>query len=223
MGAEPLSGSSMSPNRIRSIVLYTATGIVLLFALVGLLFAVEQKRAQVETSAVLSAVFSSGVLRDADKRGSGRTIEIVIQRDPHCFMCSVEGEIDDFSWFGQSLKSRVSSLTHTWFAQSSPITRFSFFMNSVFSTDIRADLALPNGARAVFIYPSDLQTKTGESQPRFPEFFVVSHVGLNLGKTEALLYVDHFCGGLCGSGDYFLMRKANGVWRIVDRLNAWVT
>src|ERR1700733_10161150 len=83
MGANPLSGSSMSPNRIRSIVLYTTTGMVLLFALVGLLFAVEQKRTQVETSPVLSS-FSHQEFCVTDKRGSGRTIEIVI-RDESAF------------------------------------------------------------------------------------------------------------------------------------------
>ena len=99
-------------------------------------------------------------------------------------------------------------------------------MNSVFSTGISTDLTLPKGARAVSINRSDLGTKTNEFEARFPNnfgFFVVSHVGLNLGKTEALLYVNHFCGGLCGSGDYVLMRKVNGVWHIVDRYRTWVS
>ena len=51
----------------------------------------------------------------------------------------------------------------------------------------------------------------------------VSHVGLNLNKTEALLYVDHFCGGLCGRGEYVLMRKVNGVWHVVDSHVTWVS
>jgi len=94
------------------------------------------------------------------------------------------------------------------------------------STDISTDLRLPSGARAVFIDPSDLGAKTSDFEARFPNnlgYFVVSHLGLNLNKTEALLYVDHFCGGLCGGGDYVLMRKVNGVWNIVDRRGTWVS
>lgn len=53
--------------------------------------------------------------------------------------------------------------------------------------------------------------------------FVVSHVGLNLKKTEALLYVDHLCPGLCGGGAYVLMRKANGVWLVVGQRATWVS
>jgi hypothetical protein len=213
--------SNMSLNRFKSIALYAAVGIGLLIVFVGLLFAVEQRRTQAETGAVLSALFSQGVLHDIDKLdAAGRTIEIVIQRSPGCRICPGDG------WFARSLPFRESSLSHTWFAQSSRMTRISFFLNSVFSTDISTDLCLPSGARAVFVNASELRTKTSDFEARFPNnlgFFVVSHVGLNLNKTEALLYVDHFCGGLCGSGDYVLMRKVNGVWRIVDRQNTWVS
>ena len=220
--------SSMSQNRFKRIVLYATAGIGLLLALAGLLFAVEQRRTQAETGAVLSALFSQGVLHDMDKWGAaGRTVEIVIQRNPDCRLCEGGGsESDRQFWFGRSLKSRVSLLSDAWFAQSSRITRASFFLNSVVSTDISTDLRLPSGARAVFVNRSDLGTKTSDFEARFPNnlgYFVVSHVGLNLNKTEALLYIDHFCGGLCGGGDYVLMRKVNGVWHVVERHMTWVS
>ena len=220
--------SSMSRNRFKSIAPYATVGIGLLLVFVGLLFAFEQRRTQAETGTVLSALLSQGVLRDMEKSGAaGRTIEIVIQSNPDCRMCPGGGSgFDDESWFAQSLRSRESLLSDAWFAQSSRITRASFFLNSVFSTDISTDLHLPNGARAVFVNPSDLGTKTSDFEARFPNnlgYFVVSHVGLNLNKTEALLYVDHFCGGLCGGGEYVLMRKVNGVWHIVDHHGTWVS
>jgi hypothetical protein len=96
----------------------------------------------------------------------------------------------------------------------------------VFSTDINTDLRLSKGARAVLVSPSELGTKQGDVDARFPNnfgFFVVSHVGLNLTKTEALLYFDHFCGGLCGGGRYVQMRKVNGMWRVVDHHETWVS
>jgi hypothetical protein len=209
MADQAALGSSMSRNRFKSIVLYATAGIGLLLVLVGLLFAVEPRRTQAETGAVLSALFSQGVLHDMDKWDAGRTITIVIRRHPDCRMCSVDGNgPDSLSWFAPSLRWRAKTLSDAWFAQSSRITRASFFLNSVFSTDVSTDLRLPSGARAVFVNPSDLGTKTSAFEARFPNnlgFFVVSHVGLNLNKTEALLYVEHFCGGLCGGGDYVLM------------------
>jgi hypothetical protein len=220
--------SNMSQNRFKRIVLYATAGIGLLLALGGLLFAVEQRRSQAETGPVLSALFSQGVLHDMDKWGAaGRTVEIVIQRKPDCRLCEGGGSAFDRQfWFGRSLKSRVSLLSDAWFAQSSRITRASFFLNSVVSTDISTDLRLPSGARAVFVNRSDLGTKTSDFEARFPNnlgYFVVSHVGLNLNRTEALLYIDHFCGGFCGGGDYVLMRKVNGVWHVVERHMTWVS
>lgn len=173
----------------------------------------------------MSAFFSQEVLHDMDQWRAGRTIEILIQRNPDCRLCSGAGDIP--SWFAQSLKSRGSLVSGAWFAQSSRLTRTSFFLNGVFSRDISTDLRLPSGARAVFVNPSDLiGTNPRDFEARFPNnlgHFVVSHVGLNLKKTETLLYFDHFCPGLCGGGGYVLMRKANGVWHVVDRRITWVS
>ena len=218
----------MSQNRFRRIALYATAGIGLLVALVGLLFAVEQRRTQAETGEVLSAFFSQVVLHDVDQWGAGRTFEILVQRDPNCRVCPGPGSgIDKVSWFAQSWKSRVNLVSDAWFAQSSRITRASFFLNSVFSTDISTDLRLPGRARAVFVNPSDmLGTEARAFETKFPNnlgYFVVSHVGLNLKRSEALLYFDHFCPGLCGGGNYVLMRKANGVWHVIDRRVTWVS
>jgi hypothetical protein len=217
----------MNRNRFRRIALYLTAVIGLLLVLFSLLLTVEQRRTQAETGAVLSAFFSEKVLHDMDKLGAGHTVEIVILRNQDCRMCSRDGSgFDSQSWFSPSLRSRGSSLSDAWFAQSSRITRASFFLNSTFSTDVSTDLRLPSGVQAVFVYPSDLGIKAGEFEARFPDnlgYFVVSHLGLNLNKTEALLYVEHFCGGLCGGGDYVLMRKVSGVWHVVDSHMTWVS
>jgi hypothetical protein len=227
MADRPAAQSSMSEKRFKRIVLYTTAGIGFLIVLLALLFAVERRRTQAETGAVLSAFFSQGVLHDMDNWRGERTVEIVIQRNPDCRLCSGDGNgFDKQFWFAPSLRSRGSTLSGAWFAQSSRTTRASFFLNSVFSTDISTDLRLPSGAGAVFANRSDLRTKPSDFEARFPNnlgYFVVSHIGLNLNKTEALLYVDHFCGGLCGGGEYVLMRKVNGVWLVADQRGTWVS
>ena len=226
MAGQATTGSSMSRIHFKRVVLYATAGIGLLLLLVGLLFAVEQRRTQPETGAVLSAFFSQKVLRDIDEWGAGRTITIVVMRKPDCHLCEGGGsEFDRQFWFGP-LKSRVRLLSDPWFSQSARITRASFFLNSVFSTDVSTDLHLPSRAQAVFVNQSDLGAKPGDFEARFPNnfgYFVVSHVGLNLNKTEALLYVEHFCSGLCGGGGYVLMRKVDGVWHVVEWHETWVS
>jgi hypothetical protein len=186
----------MTLNRSNRIALYAAAGIGLFVSLVSLLFAVEQRRAQAQTGAVLSAFFSQEVLHDMD---TGSRVEIVIQRHPKCWFCGEVGDVLGQSWFARSLKLRQISLSDPWFARSSRVTRLSFFVNSIFSVDISTDLRLPPGARAVFLDPTELKITKNDWG-----FFVVSHIGLNLNKTEALFYFDHFCPGLCGGGEYVL-------------------
>src|ERR1700730_4449825 len=102
----------MSRNRFKSVVLYATAGISLLLVFVGLLFAVEHRRTQAETGAVLSALFSQEALYDVDKWGGGRTVEIVILHNPDCHICSVDGNgPDSQSWFAPSLRSRGSALS----------------------------------------------------------------------------------------------------------------
>lgn len=219
--------ANMNQNRFKSAVFYGAAGTALLLALAALLIIVEQRRTQVETGAVLSAFFSREVLHDIDTSDPGRTITIVVMRNPDCRICA-QPPIgpESQSWFAQSVKSRGCSVSEAWFVQSAKMTRASFFLNSIFSRNLSTDVRLPSGARAVFVDPSDLGASAGEFEARFPDnfgYFVVSHVGLNLNKTEALLYVDHFCGGLCGGGEYVLMRRVNGVWHVVDSHVTWVS
>jgi hypothetical protein len=76
--------SSMSQNRFKKTALCATAGIALLIALSGLLFVVEQRRTQAEMSAVLSAFFS----QDMDKWDAGRTITIVVMRNPDCRICT---------------------------------------------------------------------------------------------------------------------------------------
>ena len=54
---------------------------------------------------------------------------------------------------------------------------------------------------------------------RFPDsngYAYVSAVGFNDDKTLALVYAGHSCGGLCGGGSYYFMKKVDGRWTEVN-------
>ena len=211
----------MNRQRLKWIALRATAGIAFSSVFLALLFAGEQWRTKQETGAVLSAFFSEVVLHDMDKWRAGRTVEIVIQRDPDCRNCLIGG---DLSWFQKSLISRWRELSREWSTQPSRMTRASLFANNLFSTDITTDLNLPAGVRAFFVNPGDLGATPADFEAKFPNhlgYFVVSHIGLNLKKNEALLYIDHFCAGLCGGGECILMRKSNGVWSVVEERGTW--
>ena len=63
-----------------------------------------------------------------------------------------------------------------------------------------------------------------EFRKRFPRangLLTFSTVGFNLARTQALVSVERQCGGLCGDGKFVLLKKVNGRWMILRKINAW--
>jgi hypothetical protein len=82
---------------------------------------------------------------------------------------------------------------------------------------------LPGRARVAFTSKSDYGSS--EFQKEFPHnlgFIVLSGVGFNPSRTQAVFYIDHFCG-LCGGGRYVLMEKIDGTWRVRDEHSTWIS
>ena len=59
--------------------------------------------------------------------------------------------------------------------------------------------------------------------PNSPGLITLSNIGFNSEMTEALLYVGHGCGGLCGQGNYVLLVKTNGTWRLERQVMTWIS
>ncbi|HJZ81270.1 MAG TPA: hypothetical protein VKD91_13025 [Pyrinomonadaceae bacterium] len=59
--------------------------------------------------------------------------------------------------------------------------------------------------------------------PKSPGLIFMSAVGFNSSYDEAMLYIGHQCGGLCGSGEYLLLRQTEDRWHIVDRKPLWIS
>jgi hypothetical protein len=53
-------------------------------------------------------------------------------------------------------------------------------------------------------------------------YVVLSKVGFTGDLTEAFFYTEHICG-LCGGGEYVLMRKVNGHWTVAGESYTWVS
>lgn len=63
-----------------------------------------------------------------------------------------------------------------------------------------------------------------QKYPKSSGFLVLSRVGLNADKTQALVYKGWSCGGLCGGGSYTLLIKKNGVWTVRGSVGpVWVS
>ena len=58
--------------------------------------------------------------------------------------------------------------------------------------------------------------------PNSRAYIIMSAVGFNKDKTQAIVYIATRCGGLCGRGGFYVLEKINGKWKYV-RGCCWVT
>lgn len=59
--------------------------------------------------------------------------------------------------------------------------------------------------------------------PGAPGIISFSHVGFDTSLDEAIVSTSFICGGLCGSGEVYVLKKRWGRWRVVNQWNVWVS
>jgi hypothetical protein len=107
-------------------------------------------------------------------------------------------------------------------------TRASFLIRNLLESPLRRPIEVPNRASVVFAFRHDielLQHDPAEFEKRFPHnlgYIAMSGVGFNPSRTQAVFYIDHFCG-LCGGGRYVLMETVNGEWAVRDEHWTWIS
>lgn len=59
--------------------------------------------------------------------------------------------------------------------------------------------------------------------PKAAGYWDFSRPGFNSSHDEAVLYVGHYCGGLCGTGHLYFLKKENGRWRVESKQMMWIS
>lgn len=59
--------------------------------------------------------------------------------------------------------------------------------------------------------------------PNATSINTLSRVGFSKDKTLALVYYTYSCGALCGQGQYVLLRKHEGQWKIEKESMTWIS
>lgn len=59
--------------------------------------------------------------------------------------------------------------------------------------------------------------------PGAPGIISFSHVGFNSSLREAIVSTAFVCGGLCGTGWRYILRKNQGRWEVVEKFMVWVS
>jgi hypothetical protein len=62
-----------------------------------------------------------------------------------------------------------------------------------------------------------------KKHPRAAGYWEFSRPGYNAARDEAVLYVGHSCGDLCGTGHFYFLSKQNDQWTVRNRLIIWIS
>jgi hypothetical protein len=58
--------------------------------------------------------------------------------------------------------------------------------------------------------------------PKAGGIIAFSHVGFDPSLREAMVSLSFVCGGLCGSGSRYFLKKVWGRWQVVSKQQIWV-
>jgi hypothetical protein len=62
-----------------------------------------------------------------------------------------------------------------------------------------------------------------KTYPKAAGFWNISRPGYNSTHDEAMLYVGHQCGSLCGTGHLYFLKKENGHWEVQSKQMLWIS
>ena len=170
---------------------------------------IERTRNVEQEYAVYSAYLSEGISNDAHDWSVGLSIQVVIQDTTKAGA--------NLRWWLYPFDGRVG------FDRLQRTTRASFVVRNLFQTRMQPNIHLPERARPILASASEVNS--ADFQKRFPNnlgYVVLSAVGFNRDQTQAVFYIDHFCG-LCGGGRYALMEKVNGSWQVRAEHYVWIS
>jgi len=171
----------------------------------------ERVRNEHEEYKVYSAYLSESLLNDAHDWSVDRPVQVVIA---------------DRTISGGNLRFRLFSLfdRRLDFDELQTSTRVSYLAGNMFHTRIEPKFLLP--ARATACVTSEGEYGSPAFQQKFPRnmgLVTLSKVGFNLSRTQAVFYINHFCGLCGGGGRYVVMEKVNGAWQVKDEHYTWVS
>jgi hypothetical protein len=104
-----------------------------------------------------------------------------------------------------------------------PSTLVAFLLSNLWDKSLTREFDI--SARYLLITKTEALSYPFDSIQKYPSsygYLIFSDIGLNADSTEALFYTEHICG-LCGGGEYVLMQKIAGRWKVVGESYTWIS
>ncbi len=154
-----------------------------------------------ETYAVLYAYIAGGLTGDSHDFGSPNGLVVIADH---------------------SVNGMFRVLPPTRLPEVSRAMRYELALRSLFLHRLSARFDLPAHYKLVHSTSLEEPDLTPEEQRRSYGLLTFSAVSFNHNATQALFYTEHLCG-LCGGGEFVLVRKDGDTWKVIDEQGTWIS
>jgi hypothetical protein len=97
-------------------------------------------------------------------------------------------------------------------------------VSQTFHTDLPRTFIATDSVYFGEFKPGDKNAKSfGSLFPGAPGIISFSHVGFDASLDEAIVSASLYCGGQCGTGKVYVLKKRGGRWQVVKEWVAWVS
>ena len=167
-------------------------------------------------SAVIAEMFAGGKVTF----DTGSKVKILVIKD-HTVRDPFRGDVEIRDW--KDLKEQFSSITQETIDDYAAKRKEAYQLQDAFDPKLKHTLFKKAEFEEMF---KDIMGGWEAFYKRFPDsggFVGFSRVGFDPAMNQALVYVEHGCGSLCGTGHYVLLDKGEGGWKIAKRFMAWIS
>lgn len=150
----------------------------------------------------------------------GKTKEMFVVRDKSG-MDKESKNIDRFS-VRDFLKELIPETIEDFQAKNKEIAQ----LKKKFPTKINYKLINIDELREFFAYEFDGEMDWEAFYKKYPKsggLYTFSRVGFSQDGQQALLFVTNWCRSLCGEGNYYLLKKENGEWKVINKHMIWIS
>lgn len=99
----------------------------------------------------------------------------------------------------------------------------SHHLENLFKLKVETLLVSPSEIKKVYEKHAGVPWQISDEYPGSEGVFTFSSVGFNSERTQALVHMGISCGWLCGEGNFYLLAKENGVWKVQKKIMTWIS
>lgn len=95
-----------------------------------------------------------------------------------------------------------------------------------FSSDITYKFISTEELEKQFAFKSDGEMNWEDFRTQYQKnekLFTLSRVGFSKEKDQALVFITFWCGFTCGEGNFYILKKENSEWKIVNKIMSWIS